>query len=49
VEEIFELKKLIEGNVAEKAAENLSNEDADELRMIVAGKCKTAQARTRSC
>lgn len=37
VEEIFELKKLIEGNVAEKAAENLSDEDADELRIIVAG------------
>lgn len=36
LEEIFELKKLIEGNVAQKAAENLTHEHDTELILIVA-------------
>ncbi len=35
IEEIFELKKLIEGNVAKRAAENLTDKQAGELRQVV--------------
>jgi DNA-binding GntR family transcriptional regulator len=35
IEEIFELKKLIEGNVARRAAENLTEKQAAELKQII--------------
>ena len=35
IEEIFELKKLIEGNVAQKAAENITKSQAGELSVIM--------------
>lgn len=35
IEEIFELKELIEGNVAKRAAENLTDKQSDELGHIV--------------
>jgi DNA-binding GntR family transcriptional regulator len=35
IEEIFELKKLIEGNVAKRAAENLTDKQAVELEQVV--------------
>ena len=35
IEEIFELKKLIEGNVAQRAAENITKSQADELSVIM--------------
>lgn len=36
IREIFDLKKLIEGNVAENAARNISKKQSDELKKIVA-------------
>lgn len=35
IEEIFELKKLIEGNVAQRAAENITKSQAGELSVIM--------------
>ena len=47
VEEIFELKKLIEGNVAEKAAGNLTEEAAAELKIIVTGMNELSEYSTK--